>query len=100
MTTAMQFPPQRITDRQVEIMTTALCEAIMRGEKIGPQHKQATLDLLIGTMIAHVSLLSASVLEANAGFVRSASSKAAERASNQVEVVNTAAPLYRIALDD
>lgn len=62
----------RITDRQVEIMTATLCDAILRAGKITPQNVHEAPAHLVGAMITHVKRLNASIAEANDGLSRSA----------------------------
>lgn len=63
---------RRISDRQVEIMTATLCDAILRAGKITPQNVHEAPGHLIGAMITHVTRLNASIAEANDGVSRSA----------------------------
>ncbi|WP_242460812.1 hypothetical protein [Burkholderia cenocepacia] len=65
----------RITDRQVEIMTATLCNAILQAGEITPQNVHEAPGHLIGAMITHVTRLNASILDANFGLSRPASSK-------------------------
>ncbi|MBN6728767.1 hypothetical protein [Burkholderia multivorans] len=60
----------RITDRQVEIMTATLCDAILRAGKITPQNVHEAPAHLVGAMITHVKRLNEAIEAANnpAGF--------------------------------
>ncbi|WP_174959651.1 hypothetical protein [Burkholderia aenigmatica] len=65
-------PPQRparasfhrITDRQVEIMTTTLCDVIA-SDKLPPDDTQQAIAVLIGAMVKQVTRLNQAVAVAN-----------------------------------